>query len=483
MTRRSEAAQRDHRYPHLVRSARLRLETSSSPTMTIRLCTPSRFGVWPLVIGVACLLAIGTAGCGDATSTDAASPEAAQASAPGRVLIIGIDGATPQIVEPMLAQGRLPNLAALAGAGAIGTIRSSKPIDSPRIWNTIVTGKVPEKHGIMHFAHPGKDGENTLYLSSDRKVSALWNIASSAGRSVGVVNFWNTFPPEKVNGVMVSDHLLARNIEGRRKIMKAGAVTPGPVVYPESWHARLRDAVASEERLTPYPNPLRDNDALPAYLVLVGDDLPRRFEEDDALARITRVIDAELRPDLLMLLLPGIDRASHFLWGSLEADQSIYAEELRLGDREMRGGRKALEDYYIFTDALIGVLVSDFDEDDLVLVLSDHGFEAGRGMGLLTGVHEGEAALDGVIVARGAGIAPGTRIEGFGIADVTPTVLAWMGIPPGEDMDGSVAKFIGARDVGRIATYDTTPIERMSLDASGAEQEIVDQLKRLGYLE
>ena len=89
----------------------------------------------------------------------------------------------------------------------------------------------------MHFAYPGEDGKNTLYLSSDRKVHALWNIVSDAGLSVGVVNFWNTYPPEVINGVMVSDHLLARNIEGRRKMgIPLSAIDPAdPRLLPLSY--------------------------------------------------------------------------------------------------------------------------------------------------------------------------------------------------------------------------------------------------------
>ena len=103
----------------------------------------------------------------------------------------------------------------------------------PRIWNTIATGKVPEKHGITSFARKNQD-ESHLFLSTDRKVHALWNIASEAGMTVGVVNWWNTYPPARIDGVMVSDHILATEIEGRRKMMGAESVPTGALVFPES---------------------------------------------------------------------------------------------------------------------------------------------------------------------------------------------------------------------------------------------------------
>ena len=134
-------------------------------------------------------------------------------------------------------------------------------------------------------------------------------------------------------------------------------------------------------------------------------------------------------------------------------------------------------------DALLGLLVARYDGDDLIVVLSDHGFEPGRGLGILTGVHEGEAAIDGVVFARGPGIAAGTRIGGFSVADVAPTLLAWMGLAVGRDMDGRVASFVGVDEPAFVDTHDLTPVERIAVDPSGAEDEIHRQLEQLGYIE
>jgi hypothetical protein len=427
----------------------------------------------------ASLLIASVVACGDR--------DAGEAPARGRVLLIGLDGASPRIVDPLIEAGRLPHLARLAEGGVRGTIRSLEPIESPRIWNTVVTGKLPGKHGILAFALPKVEGEpRRLYLSHDRKAHALWNIASGLGMSVGIVNFWNTYPPEIVEGVMVSDHLLAQQVRGRRALTHADEVPPGPVVYPRAWHERLLRLIGSDQApLTGFENPLRNNPALPEYLGLAGQSLPRRFEEDEALARIALEIEASLEPDLTMVLLPGIDRVSHFLWSSME-DMDLYDEELHITPEEQAGGRAALERYYEFSDALVGLLVDDMAPGDLVIVLSDHGFEAGRGMGLLTGVHEGDAALDGIFFARGRGIAPGTRIDGMSVVDVTPTILAWWGLPEASDMDGRPAAFLPedmVRDREQIATYDTTEIERLPFAASGAEEELVERLRSLGYIE
>jgi len=173
---------------------------------------------------------------------------------------------------------------------------------------------------------------------------------------------------------------------------------------------------------------------------------------------------------------------SHVLWGGLEPAERL-PPELRPSPSERAAMAGALEAYYVYTDALIGALAARFGPGDLVLVVSDHGFEAGGALGFLTGVHQGEAAAEGVLFARGPGIPAGAPAGPVAVEDVTPTVLAWLGLPVATDMDGRPASFLAARPAGSVASYDTTPVERLAPAPSGAEEAIVEQLRELGYVE
>jgi predicted AlkP superfamily pyrophosphatase or phosphodiesterase len=423
----------------------------------------------------ACFAVLGAALVGF-LSADCSKPPPAR-----RVLLIGIDGASMRIIEPLLAEGQLPTLEAIARQGVHDILRSQAPIDSPPIWNTIVTGMVREKHGIPSFAYEDDSGAAHLFLSTDRKVPALWNIVSATGRSVGVVNFWNTYPPDRVNGVMVSDHVLAREVDDRAALTNAPAPAGGTAVYPAGWAKRIRKLLESGDPLTDTPNPFLDNAALPHWLLV--QDLVRRYEEDTALARIALEIEREIRPDLLMVLLPGIDRVSHHLWGNLEPPEK-YDRSLRPTDSERAAGKKALYDYYQHVDGLIGVLSANFGPNDLVMVVSDHGFEAGQPLMHLTGKHEGDEALDGVIFARGEGVGPpGGGIAGANISNVTPTILAWFDLPIAQDMNGRVMRFLReSRTPKTIASHQDTPVEKVTEAPSGAEREILEQLRAIGYL-
>ena len=267
----------------------------------------------------------------------------------GRVLLVGIDGATLRIARPMLEAGRLPNLAALGRDGVYGRIESQLPLSSPRVWNSIATGVRPHKHGILTFAHDGPDGRPRLYGSNDRKVQPLWNIASNAGLSVAVINWWTTFPVEPINGVMISDHVLDQEVEGRREL--TGAVSEGGLLtHPSAWQERVARILAEGGRASDAADPFADRTSLPAWTN--PDELSRRFRDDDAVTRIALAVESEIRPDLMMVFLPGIDRVSHRLWGSVEPDPD--ARQPAFDARERVAAAAALRATYVYTDKLIG---------------------------------------------------------------------------------------------------------------------------------
>ncbi len=451
------------------------------------------------VTALALLCALAWIGCGEttegtATAPDAGAEPAAQAAgatgdagipAPRgdgrrRVFLIGIDGASPKVVVPLMRKGRLPNLARIARQGVYGPIRSEHPLYSPRIWNSIATGKDPDDHGITAFVHKDENDENHLYVSSDRRVPAIWNIASAAGRSVGIVNWWTTWPPEVIEGVMVSDHFFPQQSALIRNTFQDEREITGARVYPESWTDEAEAARLDDTQLVTVRDPFADPEPLSDWIntPLLSD----YYRNDLEITRVALAAEAAFSPDLSIVFLPGIDRMSHWMWGNLEPGEK-YPEELRPTKAERRAGAAALFAYYEYTDQLIGRLLRAADGDDLVIVLSDHGFEAQVSMMLLTGGHETGESIDGVLYARGPGVPRGAGPGPVSVLDVTPTVLAWMGIAPAEDMKGRPMPFVEIEVPDMVASHDGLEIERLEIAASGAEDEIVEHLRALGYLE
>ncbi len=427
-------------------------------------------------------------GC-DADPLPSESPDAS------RVLIIGIDGASYRVIEPMMRAGRLPNLSRIAKDGVYGPILSSDlPLLSPRIWTTVATGKGPLKHGIYQWVRKTSEGLARLNYSFDRDTHALWNILSDRDKTVGIVNWLTTYPPEVVRGVMVSSHTFPAEVDGKIFLgelfagvggRKLEAVKRGnarsSVIYPEEWTERVLDERHAHAILTDVADPFAADESI-ATMNFSIKTMSRWYDTDERFVSIAREIQREQRPDLMMVLLQGIDRTSHALWAGIE-DPMAYSPESRWPPERIAKARIALERFYQFSDGLIGVLLEDVGPDDLVIVMSDHGFEAPKpGTKGITGAHYSAAAQHGVFFARGREIRTGADTDGLSINDVTPTVLRWLGIPVGEDMDGKPAAFLETPPEPTIPTHDTTAILRLE-GKSGTDEAMLKELKALGYIE
>jgi predicted AlkP superfamily phosphohydrolase/phosphomutase len=152
-----------------------------------------------------------TASCGSGSADEPGLPPELAAVEPSgvKVLLIGIDGATFGVLEPMVAEGRLPVFARLIEAGTKARLRSESPTKSPALWTTIATGRAREDHGIEDFMSKsrGTSGEPALVASVDRRTLALWNLVGAFERTVLSVGWWVTWPAEPVLGQVVSDRL------------------------------------------------------------------------------------------------------------------------------------------------------------------------------------------------------------------------------------------------------------------------------------
>lgn len=269
-------------------------------------------------------------------------------SAPAkRVLIIGLDGATFDVLNPLVEQGRMPRLGELLDRGASGILHSTVPPITPAAWTTFLTGKNPGAHGIIDFERYDVT-TNTLRLNSTRRlahVRSLWQILGDQGLRIGSINVPMTYPPEPVNGFLIS-----------------GFETPGPhsdFVYPPEIKERI---------LKQWPDPtLRTKWRRGRFGV---DD--RLFQENVAYmansfhqgAEMTQVLGDEHGWDVLMVVLKLIDNLQHKTWKHLDP---------RWADREPRRRDIARWGFEEADRALGRMLDYAREKDAHVLVVSDHG--------------------------------------------------------------------------------------------------------------
>jgi predicted AlkP superfamily phosphohydrolase/phosphomutase len=244
-------------------------------------------------------------------------------------VVVGIDGGEWKVLRRLWAEGRLPHLRELADRGATATLRTAYN-SSPVIWTTIATGVTPREHGITDFVVPTPRGD--VPISSDvRKVPAIWNMLTQAGRRVAVLGWWGSWPAEGVNGVVVSDRAL---LDLERRVSPASYL---PTFLQEVRRAREEPSLFSADDEAE----MRDRAIARAAVQLAGQGF-----------------------DLLLVYFRSPDIVSHNHWKEFEPTRG----GARQGDRVSRS--------YEAVDQALGRILAAAPKDSNVLVISDHGFHA-----------------------------------------------------------------------------------------------------------
>src|SRR5262245_46074941 len=135
------------------------------------------------ILPIALALAACAAAPGDGDS------KAKTATSPRRIVLVGLDAADWLAIDPLIQSGKLPTFARLRSAGHAGLLVSEPPLLSPILWTTIATGRRPEDHGVLDFMVDLPSGGQAPVSAASRRVPALWNVLSNAGRRVAVVGW------------------------------------------------------------------------------------------------------------------------------------------------------------------------------------------------------------------------------------------------------------------------------------------------------
>ena len=122
-----------------------------------------------------------------------------------KLLIIGLDAATLDLIHPWVMEGKLPTIARLMSAGTSGRLASIVPPITPPAWTSFMTGKNPGKHGIFDFLETETGAYSQRYLNAgSRRAKTIWRILNEAGYTVGTMNIPFTYPPEHLDGFQIS---------------------------------------------------------------------------------------------------------------------------------------------------------------------------------------------------------------------------------------------------------------------------------------
>jgi predicted AlkP superfamily phosphohydrolase/phosphomutase len=260
------------------------------------------------------------------------------------VLIIGIDGATFDLVDTWVAEGRLPNLGRMLREGARGPLESTVIPNSFPGWTSCTTGVNPAKHGIFNALIRKNLHEYRMSVVNARDIRAerVWQILSRDGFSVGVVNVPCSYPPVEVNGFLIGGMLspsLESDFTHPPGLIKEVLAETGDYVID------LRTKRIPREQM-------RDE-------LLYSAD-----KRGDAIEYLLRTRE----PDFAFVVFTETDRAQHYFWADMDPAHPAHTPE-----RRERFGT-VIRDVYERVDAQVGRLLDLAGEETLVLVVSDHGF-------------------------------------------------------------------------------------------------------------
>ncbi len=292
-------------------------------------------------LGLASLLAMSLA-CGEEEQTNAVKRPRESV---GRVVVVGFDGLSPVMVDKWVKEGKLPNMARIREEGAYGGCMTVLPPSSASAWTSAVTGVNPGRHGIYGFLKEldkGKKRPAVFNTSRDRGFSAVWDVMSEYGRRACIINIPLSSPADSLNGVMIAGfpHTSEDQI--------AHYWPPELEKYLGSYKYdafRVTCARGQEEKF------LRSMEDISGRRLDVGLTL---FDEGDW--------------DLFWIVFTFTDRTQHYMWKYMDEEHPLYdpAMSEAYGDR--------VEWAYKRADVFLGEFMKRLEGDDLLMVMSDHGF-------------------------------------------------------------------------------------------------------------
>lgn len=257
-----------------------------------------------------------------------------------KAIILGLDGATFDVLLPRIERGQMPNLASILTEGVWGGLQSTTPPFSAQAWVSMATGKNQARHGVVDFWERSPDqplGQRRNFVTARQiQGETLWQIVGRHGLQVGVINVPVTYPPPVVNGYLISGLLTPRGMDD--------------FVYPAALMDEVQAVVPNYD-----PDPF-DPLGVTRRQIL---ELESWMEKHEKVSRHLLESDPT---DLFFSVVQALDHLQHLFWNEIAgaAGQGRYAA--------------LLDRCYGLADEIIGHRLRMLDGRTHLFLVSDHGF-------------------------------------------------------------------------------------------------------------
>jgi predicted AlkP superfamily phosphohydrolase/phosphomutase len=250
-----------------------------------------------------------------------------------RIFVIGLDGATFDLVGPWAREGKLPTL--------------HRPMTGPA-WTTFATGKNPGKHGVYDWIYREQGSYDVSPTTAQHcQASTLWSLLGRAGKRVCVLNVPMTYPPQPVNGVLIS---------GLPAPSRKASIT-----YPADLLEEIEREIGREYALYPDPGQAYSDVGVDAFL-------GRLYETTDTRLVVLDHLSRREDWDFMMVVFNGTDAVQHAMWKFMDPQHPQHdpIRASKYGD--------AILDYFSYLDSRLAHVIANLSEGTVVVVMSDHGF-------------------------------------------------------------------------------------------------------------
>lgn len=256
-----------------------------------------------------------------------------------KVAVVGIDGATWNIILELVRNEKLPTFKELLEGGVHGELISTIPPVTAPAWNAIATGLTPGETGVIDFLNPNSGYALRPVNSSAYQGKAMWDFLSAEGYRVGVVDYPALYPAYPVNGFMLSSWL--------------GKLD----TWPKGLESEITEAFGEYNILVNYH--LRRYDNIELFFSHLDKAVKKKLE-------VSRYLLKSKQPDLFVDVISFTDWLQHRLWHCVDPDHPLYP-----GDAAAKDCREKFAHYWQLIDEYLGHVT---ESADYIFVVSDHGF-------------------------------------------------------------------------------------------------------------